>query len=237
MLHGNNKYRYWTGLLLLVRVILYITASVTISGDPETSLLITLTLVGNLSLIREITGARVYKNSFLNIVGAMLLFNLLALSGFSWYRFKTDFTKQTAVAYTSTIITFILLVGAIIYHVYLLVRKDRPRREEEHEYLQLAPVQPAKAEVTYSIVEIPNLYVSLHSQKIVMSTRLRLGNCVVQKLLYINISYILITKTLCLRQFIEPNYINLITPLLVLRSTIHCLVILIIKINSDLRIL
>ena len=95
-----------------------------------------------------------YKNSFLNIVGAMLYFNLLALSGFSWYRFKADFRKQTAVAYSSTIITFILLVGVIIYHMYLLVRKDR-RRREEHESLQLAAVQPATAEVTYSIVEIP----------------------------------------------------------------------------------
>ena len=59
--------------------------------------------------------------------------------------------KQTAVAYTSTIITFILLIGVIIYHMYLLVRKDRRRREEEHEYLQLAPVQSATAEVTYEI--------------------------------------------------------------------------------------
>ena len=151
----NNKYRYWSGLLLLVRVVLYVTASVTVSGDPETPLLTTLLLVGSLFLINKITGSRVYKNSFLNIIGAMLYFNLLALSGFSWYRFKTDFRKQTAVAYTSTIITFILLVGVIISHVYLLIRKDRPRGEEEHEYLQLAPVQPAKTEVTYSIVEIP----------------------------------------------------------------------------------
>ena len=153
----NNIYRYWTGLLLFLRVVLYITISVTVSGDPETSLLMTFVLVGSLSFVKEITGARVYKNSFLNIVGAMLYFNLLALSGFSWYRFKADFRKQTAVAYSSTIITFILLVGVIIYHVYLLVRKDRHRREfeEEHEYLQLAPVQPATAEVTYSIVEIP----------------------------------------------------------------------------------
>ena len=36
----NSKYRYWTGLLLLVRVVLYITASVTVSADPQTSLLI-----------------------------------------------------------------------------------------------------------------------------------------------------------------------------------------------------
>ena len=69
------------------------------------------------------------------------------------YDFKTDIRKQTAVAYISTIITFIPLVGVIIYHVYLLVRKDQPP-EEMNEYL-LAPIQPAQAEVTYSVIELP----------------------------------------------------------------------------------
>ena len=40
--------------------------------------------------------------------------------------------------------------------MYLLVRKDHPRLGEEvNKYLQLAPVQSAKDEVTYSVVEIP----------------------------------------------------------------------------------
>ena len=151
----NSKYRYWTGLLLLVRVVLYITASVTVSEDPQTSLLIMNILVGSLSLIKEITGARVYKKSFLSIIETGLYFNLLALSAFSWYRFKIDTEKQTALAYTSTIITFILLVGVIVYHIYLLVRKDHPRLGEEVNEYPLAPVQPGKDEITFSVIEIP----------------------------------------------------------------------------------
>ena len=152
----NSKYRYWTGLLLLVRVVLYITASVTVSqvDNPQASLLITIILVGSLSLIKEITGARVYKKSFVNIVETALYFNLLALSAFSWYDFKADVDKQRAVAYTSTIITFLLLVGVIIYQVSLLVRKDR-LPEEMNEYL-MAPVQTKdKVEVTHSVIELP----------------------------------------------------------------------------------
>ena len=104
---------------------------------------------------KEITGSRIYKKSFVNIVETALYFNLLALSANSWYRFKNDIVKQTAVAYTSTIIIFILLVGVIIYHAYRLVRKDRPHGKEVNEY-PLAPVQPAaKAEVTHSVIEIP----------------------------------------------------------------------------------
>ena len=152
----NSKYRYWTGLLLLIRVVLYITASVTVSADPQTSLLVTIFLVGGLYFIKDITGARMYKKTFLNIVETVLYFNLLALSAFSWYRFKFDVTMQTAVAYTSTIITLILLVGVTIYHMYLLVRKDQPQGEEVDEY-PLLPVQPAKGEVTCSVIEIPKL--------------------------------------------------------------------------------
>ena len=151
----NSKYRYWTGLLLLMRVVLYITASVTVSADPQTSLLITIIIVGNLFVIKEITGARVYKKSFLNIIDTVLYFNLLAFAAFSLYDFKTDITKQTAVAYTSTIITFILLVGVVIYHVYLLVRKDHPRLGEEVNEYPLVPIQPGKDEVTFSVIEIP----------------------------------------------------------------------------------
>ena len=151
----NSKYRYWTGLLLLVRVVLYITASVTVSRDPQTSLLATNILVGVMFSLSKFAGVTVYKNLLIDILDTILYFNLLALSAFSWYRFKIDTEKQTAVAYTSTIITFILLVGVIIYHVYLLVRKDPPRLGEEVNEYPLVPVQPGKDEVTFSVFEIP----------------------------------------------------------------------------------
>ena len=149
----NSKYRYWTGLLLLMRVVLYITASVTESSKPQVSLLMTIILVGGLLFSKTLArGVVVYKNLLIDVVDSVLYFNLLALSAFSLYHFRTDATKQTAVAYTSTIITFLLLVGVIIYHVSLLVRKNKPL-PEVNEYL-LAPVEPAETEVTYSIIEL-----------------------------------------------------------------------------------
>ena len=146
----NSKYRYWTGLLLLVRVILYITASVTVSANPEVSLLATIILVGGLFYLnRCIKNSAVYRKSFTDIVETTVYFNLLALAAFSMYDFKNDLKKQTAVAYTSTIITFLLLVGVIAYHVYLLIRKEKIP-VELNEY----PLAPVKPEVTYSVVEV-----------------------------------------------------------------------------------
>ena len=149
----NSKYRYWTGLLLLVRVILYITASVTVSANPQVSLLATNILVGGLFFLnRCIRNSTVYKKSITDIVETIVYFNLLALAAFSMYDFKTDLKKQTAVAYTSTIITLLLLVGVIAYHVYLLIRKEKIP-VELNEY-PLAPVKPATAQVTHSVVEV-----------------------------------------------------------------------------------
>ena len=132
---------------------LYITASVTLSTSPQTFPLITGILVGGLIFFNGIFGLRVYKNIFINVVVTALYFNLLALAIFTLYDFKANIVKQTAVAYTSTIITFLLFIGAIFYHIFLLIKKEKPP-QDLNEY-PLAPVQPVNAVVTYSVVERP----------------------------------------------------------------------------------
>ena len=49
----NNSHRYWTGLLLLVRIVLYITVAVTVSNNPQIPLLMTIILVGGLLFLRK----------------------------------------------------------------------------------------------------------------------------------------------------------------------------------------
>ena len=149
----NSQYRYWTGLLLLVRVALYVTASVTVSANPQTFPLITNILIGGLLFFKGVFGLRVYKHSLVDVVDTVLYFNLLVLSGFTLYDFKADSTKQTAVVYTSTIVTIIIFIGSIYYHFRLLFKKEKPLQDLD-EY-PLAPVQPANAEVTYSVIEPP----------------------------------------------------------------------------------
>ena len=154
----NSKHRYWTGLLLLVRVIFYITVAVTASDKPQTALLVTIIIVGCLLFLKE---TRVYKKWIIDVLESGLYFNLLAFAAISLYDFKSDKRKQTAIAYTSTITTFILLVGVIFYHVALLVSKEfqKPRSvtyTEEMDVYLLAPIQPDshKAEITHSDIEL-----------------------------------------------------------------------------------
>ena len=148
----NSKYRYWTGLLLIARVLFYVTTSITESSDPEILPISLALLIGGLSLFKGVCGQRVYRKSLVDVVDTVLNYNLLALAVITLYDFKYNTTKQTGVAYTSTVVTFIIFIGSICYHVVLLMKKKEPL-DECNEPL-LPPVE-AKKEVTYSVIGLP----------------------------------------------------------------------------------
>ena len=150
------KHRYWTGLLLLVRVVLYITAAVTVSSDPQVPLLMTVVLVGGLFFLKGIIGI-MYKDLPVDIVETLMYFNLLVFAATSLYHFNSDNTKQTAIAYSSTTITFILLAGVVLVHGILLVKKKYCKPHAVEEALQPALPDIGQAKVTYSYVEFQSL--------------------------------------------------------------------------------
>ena len=86
-------------------------------------------------------------------------FNLLAFSTFSFklHNFNIDFRKQSALAYTSTIITLMMFVGMAIYHVTLLIKMDKTS-ETLNEY-PLAQVQPIKSKevITHTSIHVGTL--------------------------------------------------------------------------------
>ena len=110
------KYRYWTGLLLFVRAFLYLISLLNFSLDPRVELMATVFIVGGLILLKGVTAKRVYKNWLLDVMETAIYFNLVAFSALTWY--NLDFGgNQVAVAYTSVMIIFILLLGVIVFHV------------------------------------------------------------------------------------------------------------------------
>ena len=151
----NNQYRYWTGLLLLVRVVLYVTASVTVSTNAQTLPLITGVLIGILVCIKGVFGVKTYKNTLVNTVDTTHYFNLLLLALFSLYDFKRNIAKQTAVAYTSVIITLILFIVSLCYHITLLIKKNKSSQDLNEIPYPFSPVQQASVEVTFSVIELP----------------------------------------------------------------------------------
>ena len=64
----TSKHRYWTGLLLLVRIILLSERVLNFSKDPQIDLLATIVVVSCLLLLKSVTAKRVYKNWLVDVM-------------------------------------------------------------------------------------------------------------------------------------------------------------------------
>ena len=112
------KHRYWTGLLLIARAILYLVAAANVSNDPQLALsAIVFTMICILVFIAFID-IRMYKKIPLNILDTFFILNTLLFSVFTWYSLSSTNINQKAVAYSSVLTTFIMLWFIILYHVY-----------------------------------------------------------------------------------------------------------------------
>ena len=175
------KYRYWTGLLLLVRALLYLLSVLNFSLDPRADLMAVIFVIGGLLLLKGVTAKRVYKNWPLDVMETAIYFKLVAFSALTWY--SLDFGgNQAAVAYTSVMIIFILLLGVIVFHVLCYTRlyklsfvekafkwtsskllekkpkeqppNDAPEELDGYRLVRFAAGDQELPTVTYSVVEI-----------------------------------------------------------------------------------
>ena len=126
------KHRYWTGLLLFVRAILYLIAGVNVSNDPHLALSAIIFTVSCILLLRAFIQSRIHRKSLANVLETYFLLNLLFLCIFTSYSLtNTDF-NQDIVAYISVLTAFIVLLLIVLYHVYaytslfLTIKEIRP---------------------------------------------------------------------------------------------------------------
>ena len=111
------RHRYWTGLLLLVRVVLHLVAAVNVSNSPQIALISISLTIGGLFFIKSVLG-RVYKKWPLDLLESFFYFNLLLLSLATSYSLGDIESNREAAAYTSVTITLIVLHIIILFHVY-----------------------------------------------------------------------------------------------------------------------
>ena len=109
------KHRYWTGLLLIVRVVLYLVAATNVSNDPTIALTAINFTVCCIFALSKLLGSRLYRKWPVDVLETLFYLNILSFVIFTGY--SLDKPRETA-AYTSVIITFIALLLIILYHVY-----------------------------------------------------------------------------------------------------------------------
>ena len=111
------KHRYWTGLLLIARIILYLVAAVNVSNDPGVALTAVVIIMSCIFALSRFMGSRLYKKWSVDMLETIFYLNILCFAAFTWYCLGECRNKE-AVAYTSVIIAFIILLLIIVYHIY-----------------------------------------------------------------------------------------------------------------------
>ena len=113
------KRGYWTGMLLFVRAVLYLITAVNVSNVPQVTLVSVIFAVAFVLSVKGFVG-RLYQKWPIDILETFFYFNLLALSFFACY-FLDRMDEYKSVAYISIIITFLLLVTIIVYHIFAFI--------------------------------------------------------------------------------------------------------------------
>ena len=111
----TDKHRYWTGLMLLVRCVLFLPFAFNAVGDPSINLLAIISITVVLLIIYALLGNRIYKTWYLNVLELSFIVNLCILAVATLYIRSTG-GNQSAVTFTSVSVAFATFVGIVIYH-------------------------------------------------------------------------------------------------------------------------
>ena len=116
----KNRFHWWPGLMLVIRIILFIALTANTTNDPRLSAL----FVGVTAFPLALFSFRgMYKNKLLNLHETamhinMVVFILWSLFNYSACTSKTEFTKQQqATAYTMISVFYFLFMAVLIYHI------------------------------------------------------------------------------------------------------------------------
>ena len=108
------KHRYWTGILLLVRVVFLLIFSLNISNNPAINLLAIAVIT--FTLFIYVSYVRLYKYWVYSVLDISYLFNLALLSVVTFYQIATEgkITFTTCVSVGIALCTLILIV---VHHI------------------------------------------------------------------------------------------------------------------------
>ena len=116
----KDRFHWWPGLMLMIRIILFVALTANTKHDPRLSALFVGVTVLPLALF---SFRGVYKNKQLNLHETainvnMVVFVLWSLFNYSASGSKTQFTKQQqATAYTMISLFYIQFMAVLVYHI------------------------------------------------------------------------------------------------------------------------
>ena len=123
--HGpfKTKHRYWCGLLLVTRFVLFLVSAFNVDGDTRINFLAVAVCLFGLS--HMFCWFRVYKAWYLNALEASFIINALLLHNMAVGTFYVEVTSggnQKALTYTSVSVAFATFCGIVVYHSCLQIK-------------------------------------------------------------------------------------------------------------------
>ena len=134
----TNKHRYWTGLMLLLRFVLYVISAINALGDPSINLLAIGSITTAILTLTIILGSRIYRTWSLGLLETSFILNLTILVMATLYN-RASGSNQNAVTFTSVGIAFVTFTCTIIYHCVQQIKDTRLWRKwsQRHEYVRV----------------------------------------------------------------------------------------------------
>ena len=120
----TDKHRYWTGLMLLLRLVLFLIFAVNALGEPSVNLLAIASSTAAVLTLYIISGTRIYKTWSLGLLEASFILNLAILAVATLYIHLTE-GNQNAATFTSIGIAFATFTGIVIYHSVKQIKGTR----------------------------------------------------------------------------------------------------------------
>ena len=168
----KDRHRYWIGLLLVVRFILFLISAIVDIESPQNPHVNLLVIIISTSMLGTWVWSGVYKKWYLNVLELSFILNLAILAA-ATYQVKLAGGNQAAVFHTSVTFAFFTFMGIVIYHVYQCLRDSRPwrnlvrmhnerrrerghgwQREDDEDMEEMLP-QAAPKPPTVTYVDIP----------------------------------------------------------------------------------
>ena len=154
----RDQHRYWTGLMLCLRCVLFTAFAIVflVSADPSHNLLAIEVVVIGILTVTRFTGLT-YKKLYLDILDASFILNLGILAAVTYsVRLAEKRESQATVTNISVGIAFATFVGVLVYHAYQQVWPKLQILDEETDIDNEMRIDNEMQIPTMTVVERPS---------------------------------------------------------------------------------
>ena len=109
----NDKFRFWTGLLLLARLVLFVVYAANFKSDCSMNFFWTISVTA--LLIAVLLKKAVYKHQIANWIELLSLVNIVILCSVNWLTNKTDYVEWRPIGLVTTYTSVAVIILAFFF--------------------------------------------------------------------------------------------------------------------------